>query len=108
MSPSITGVHQSLSSTCTMASKRAGSKDTIKSTIGDVVEQVSMSLPIYEDIKLFIEKEIKIKWQDINDIFLGTFEENMEDCRVYVNIHKSGLYRVACRYLAFPFADMIH
>lgn len=67
-----------------------------------------MSLPIYEDTKLFIDKEIKIKWQDINDIFPGTFEENLEDHRVYVIIHKSGLYRVACRYPAFPCTNMIH
>jgi len=71
-----------------MASKRVGSKDIIESTTGDVVEKVSMSLPIYEDTKLFIDKEIKITWKDINDIFLGTFEENLEDRRVSVSIHK--------------------
>jgi len=91
-----------------MASKREGSNDTVESTTRDVVEQVYMSLPIYEDTNFFIDKEIKIKWQDINDIFSGTFEENMEDHKVYVNIHKSGLYWVACRYPTFPCTDMIH
>ena len=67
-----------------------------------------MSLPIYEDTKLFIDKDIKMKWQDINDTFLGTFEENMEDRRVYVNIHKSGLYWIACRYPVFQCVDMIY
>jgi len=62
LSPSITGVRQSLSSIGTMVSKRAGLKDTVESVTGDVVEQVSMSLPIYEDTKLFIDKEIKMKW----------------------------------------------
>lgn len=67
-----------------------------------------MSLPIYEDNKLFIDKEIKISWQDINNIFSSTFEENLEDHRVYVNTHKSGLYGVTCRYPTFPCGDMIH
>jgi len=49
-----------------------------------------------------------LKWQDINDAFLGTFEEDLEDHRVYVNIHKFFLYRIACTYLAFPCVDMIH
>ena len=91
-----------------MASKTAGWKDTIESTIGDVVEQVSMSLHIYEDTNFFIDKKIKITRQDINDIFSGTFEENLEDHRVYVNIHKSSLYWISCRYPTFPCADMIH
>ena len=32
----------------------------------------------------------------------------MEDRRVYVNIHKSGLYRIACRYVVFPCVNIIH
>jgi len=75
-----------------MASKREGLKDTVESATRDVVEKVSMSLPIYEDTKLFIDKDIKMKWKDINDTFLGTFEEDLEDRRVYVNIHKFALY----------------
>jgi len=46
-----------------MASQRAGSKDIVESATGDVVERVSMSLPIYEDIMLLIDKDIKMKWQ---------------------------------------------
>ena len=90
-----------------MASKRACSKDTIESTTRYVVEKVSISLSIYEDTKLFIDKEIKITWKEINDIFSGTFEENLEDRRVYVNIHNSSLYWFSCRYPAFPCVDMI-
>ena len=40
-------------------------KDTIKSTIGDIVDQLSMNLPIHEDIKLFMEKDIKMNGNDI-------------------------------------------
>ncbi len=58
--PSITSVHQSLNSTGTMASKRVGSKDTVESSTADVVEQGSMSLPVYIDKHLFIKKDIKI------------------------------------------------
>jgi len=67
-----------------------------------------MIFHIYEDTKLFIGKEIKMKWQDINDTFSSIFEVNVEDCRVYVNIHKSRLYWIAYRYPAFPCMDMIH
>jgi len=74
-----------------MAFKRARSKDTTKSSTGDVVEKFSMSLPMYTYTHLFIEKDIKITWQDINTIFAGNFEENLEDRQVYVNIQKSGI-----------------
>ena len=62
-----------------MASKREGSKETIESTTGYVFEKVYMSFLIYEDTTLFIDKEINIKWKDVNDIFLGIFEDNLED-----------------------------
>lgn len=39
-----------------MASKRDGSKDTVERITRDMVEQVSMSLPVYTDTHLFIEK----------------------------------------------------
>lgn len=100
MSLGIIGVHQSLSNIITMDSKKAGSKDTVESSTRDVVEQGSMSLPVYIDTHLFIKKDIKITWKDINTIFSCSFEENIEDRQVYVNIHKSRLYNVACRFLA--------
>lgn len=78
LSLGIISVHHTLSSTSTMASKRTGLKDTIDSTTGDVVDQVSMSFPIYKDTKLFIDNEIKITWQNINNIFSGTFKNNLE------------------------------
>jgi len=63
MSPGIIGVHPPLNSTCTMASRRAESKDIVESAIGDTVEQMSMSLPIYEETSLYIDEGIKMKWQ---------------------------------------------
>lgn len=62
LSPGIISVHQSLNSIGTMASKRAWSKDTIESTTGDVVDQVSMRFPIYEDTNFLIDKKMKITW----------------------------------------------
>lgn len=61
MSPGITGVLMLLSSTCTMASRRVELKNTIESTTRYIVEQVSMSLPIYEDTKSFVDKVIKMR-----------------------------------------------
>ncbi|MCY6525026.1 hypothetical protein, partial [Actinobacillus pleuropneumoniae] len=97
-----------LSSSRSMASKRVGSKDTDGSATGATVERVSTSFLIYEDTKLIVEKDIKMKWQEVNDAFAGTFGEYLEDHQVYVNIHKSNLYWIACRYLVLPCADMIH
>lgn len=51
---------------------------------------------------------MKIAWKKINEIFEGTFKEDLEDRHVYVNIHKLGLYRVTCRYPTFPCVEMIH
>lgn len=67
-----------------------------------------MSFPFYVDAHLVIEKDMKIKCKDIKTIFVGTFEENLEDRHVYVNIHKSGLYKVAHRYPTFMYANMLH
>ena len=36
------------------------------------------------------------------------FGEDFEDRQVYVNIHKSSLYRIACRYSVLPCTNMIH
>lgn len=108
MSLGITGVRPSLNIIVTMASKRIGSKDTFASETGDAVEQVFMGLLVYEGTKLAIDKDIKLKWHDINDTFSGTFVEYLEDHKVYVNIHKSSLYHISCMYLVFPCTDMIH
>lgn len=91
-----------------MASKRARSKDTVESITRDVVEQGSMSLPMYTDTHMFIEKDIKIAWKDINTIFLGSSEENLKDQQVHANTLKSELYKVSCRFPVFPCADVIH
>jgi len=85
-----------------------GSNDTDRSATGATVERVSTSLPIYEDTKLIVGKEIKLKWKEVNDAFVGTFWEDLEDCQVYVKIHKSGLYQIACRYPVFACIEMIH
>lgn len=61
LSQDISGVHLPLSSIRSMASKRARSKDTDRSATGAAVEQVSACLPIYEDTKLFLDKDIKLK-----------------------------------------------
>ena len=66
-----------------------------------------MSFPVHTKKNILIKKEINITWQDINTIFLEKFEENLEDQQVYVNIHKSGLYKVACKFPMFHFANVI-
>lgn len=91
-----------------MVSKRERSQDTDGNAAGAAVERVSSSLLIYEDTKLFLDKDIKLKCQDVNEAFIGTFEEDLEDLQVYVNIHKSNLYQISCRYLAFSCTNMIH
>lgn len=108
LSPYISGVHLALRSIGPMASKRTGSKDTDGSATGAAVEQMFACLLIYEDGKLFLDKDINLKWKEVNEAFAGTFEEDFEHYQVYVNIHKSGLYQIACRYPAFPCADIIH
>jgi len=61
MSPDLVRVHLPLNSSRSMASMRAGSKDTNGSATGVGVERVFTSLPIYEDTKLIIDKDIKLK-----------------------------------------------
>lgn len=100
MSPDIASVHPPLSSSRSMGFERAGSKDTDESITREIVERVSTSFPIYEYTKL--------KWKEVNDAFASTFGEDLEDFQVYVNIHKSILYNIACKYPMFPCAYMIH
>lgn len=94
LSLDLLGVNPPLSSIRSMASKREGSKDANISVTGALVERVSSSLPIYEDTKMFLNEDIKMKWQEVNDAFAGTFGEDLEDRQVYVNIQKSGLYQI--------------
>jgi len=65
-------------------------------------------MSIYKYTNLYLDKEIKMKWQEVNETFAGTFGEELEDHQVYVNIHKSNLYQISCRYPMFPCVDMIH
>lgn len=81
----------SLNSLVSMASKRVGSKEINRSATSAAVERVSTSLPIYEDTKMIVEKDIKLKWKEVNDALSGTFGEDLEDRQVYVNIQKSSL-----------------
>lgn len=108
LSPDLAGVRPPLSSLGSIASKRLGSKDTNESATGEIAEQVSTSLPIYEDTKLIVDKDIKLKWQEVNYAFADTFGEDLEHHQIYVNIHKSELYGITCRYPVLPCADMIH
>lgn len=89
-------------SSVSMASKRTGSQNTIGMATGATTEQVSSGLPIYEDTQLYLDKDIKLKWQEVNETFACNFREYLEDRQIYVNFHKSGLYRIACRYPTFP------
>ena len=75
-----------------MDSKRIGSEETNGVAAGAEVEQVSSSLSIYEDTKQYLDKDIKLKWKEVNETFIGNFWEYLEDFQVYANIHKSDLY----------------
>jgi len=69
LSLDLSGVNPPFSGTGPMASKRARSKDIERSATGAVVEQVSTCLPIYEDTKLFLDKDINLKWKEVNEAF---------------------------------------
>lgn len=79
MSPDIAGVCPPLSCLESMASKRVGSKDIDESATRGAIEQVSTSLPIYEDTTLIVGKEIKLKCQEVNDEFSSTFGKYLKD-----------------------------
>ena len=82
-------------SSVSMASRRKRSQDTDGNAAGAAAEQVSSSLSIYEDTKLYLDKDIKLKWKEVNETFADTFGEDLKDCQVYVNIHKFGLYQIS-------------
>lgn len=98
----------SLAVTGNIAFKRAASKDTIESSTGEADEQVSVNFPVYADSQLFIDKDMKLTWQGIKDIFAGEFKEDLEDQHIYISVHESDLHKVACRYPTLPCADIIH
>lgn len=62
-----------------MGSKRAGLKDTDGSATGVAIKRMSSSLLIYGDTKLILDKDIKMKWKEVNDAFIGTFLEDLKD-----------------------------
>jgi len=79
-------------SSVSLSSKRIGSQDTDGVAAGAVVGQGSSTLSIYEDTMLYLEKDIKLKWKEVNETFAGSFGEYLEYCWVYMNIQKSALY----------------
>ena len=79
LSLDLVGVFLPLSSSVSMAYKRAGAKDTDESVTGTTVERVSTFFLNYEDTKLIVDKDIKLKWKEVNDAFAGTFGEDLED-----------------------------
>lgn len=95
MSPYLVGVRPPLSSSGSMASKRAGSKDTDGSATRTKIEWVSTSFLIYEDTKLIVDKDIKLKWQEVNDAFAGTFWEDLKDANsmwTFTSLSYTGLH----------------
>jgi len=102
------GVHLPLSNFGSIPSKREGSNDTDESATRVAIEWVFTSLSIYEDTRLIVDKDIKLKWKEVNDAFVGTFREDLKDHQVYLNIQKLGLYQIACRYPMLPCMEMIH
>jgi len=63
----LSDVHPHLSSIWWIASKRVGSQDTDGNAARAAVERVSSSLLIYEDTKLFLDKDIEMKCQEVNE-----------------------------------------
>lgn len=90
-----------------MVSKRDTSKETTKRSTGEAVEQILVDLPVYVDTQLFIEKGTKLTWYQIKDTFGEDFMEDLEDWKVYINMQRLGLYKVACKYYTFSCADII-
>lgn len=41
-----------------------------------MVEQVPMNFLVSTDTQLIVEKDMKITWQNIKDIFIGNFKED--------------------------------
>jgi len=70
-----------------MASKRVASKDNVKSSTSEAVDQMSVNLLVYAETQIFIEKGMKLTWQEIKDIFARDFKGYLEDQLVYINVH---------------------
>jgi len=62
-------------SSISMASRGTISHNTDGNAAGAAVEQVSSSLSIYEGTKLYLDKDIKLKWQEASETFAFTFIE---------------------------------
>jgi len=71
-----------------MTSKRTGSKDTNGIAVGAATVLVSFGFLIYKGTKLYLDRDVKMKWKEVNETFSGTFGEDLEDHQAYVNIHK--------------------
>lgn len=91
-----------------MAPKRFFQKDTTWSSIGKAIESNPVNFLIFSNTQLFIEKELDITWQKVNEVLsLKSFKIDLEDRQVYVDVQRSGLHKIACRYPIFPCADIV-
>lgn len=81
-----------------MPPKRSSSKETKKSSTGEVVERALITIPILYDTQLFIKKELDITWHKFKDEFRATdLKVDMEEIHVYINIQRLGFDRVSCK-----------
>lgn len=72
------------------------------------LEVTKSNIPIYVDIECFTEKMTNVTWSKIYNMFMqDTFPKDLEDVHAYININKSRIHGIACKYLVMPCVEAI-
>jgi len=82
---------------------KIASKEISQEIISMIIEFAKYSVHVNVDTQCFIDNAIKITWNNIYNTFMHeNFPMALEDVHAYINIKKSKIHRIACRFLVMP------
>jgi len=85
-----------------MLPRKVASKELSKASTDEPIEVTNPNIPIYANTQCFIDKTTEVTWSKICNTFMQeNFVEGLEDVYVYINIKKSRMHRITCRFQSY-------
>jgi len=91
-----------------MLPPKVTSKELSKARADECLEVTRPTIPIYTHIQCFIDKKTKVTWSIIyNTLMQENFPWDLEYLHAYINIKKSRMHKVTCKFLVMQFVELI-
>ena len=84
------------------------SKELSEASTDETSKVTRPNVSIYADTQCFIDKGTQVNWRKINNTFMqDRFPGDVEYLHGYINIKKSKMHRITCRFSVIPCAKVI-